>query len=300
MKPRRSDSTSEVDQIRAKLGHLTMQWEPTAWLDTGSPDVNDVLGSQAHGIPYGRIMEVYGMESNGKTALALSLCALAQQDGATIHWGDFESSFDPEWAAKRGLDASKVRVFQPYVGKFEGEKEMRLSTAQELCQEIEASVASRKTNKQIIVVDSVTSMLVEGEATAGLTGRNLRSSMSHPVFLGALLRRWVGLSQSYSALIILINQLRQNPMQMFGSPWYTPGGNAPRFYSHVRVKLHRVKGGKMMHGGKMIGVKGIITCVKNKVGGTEGAEIGYKMLFDGPIQFLSVKDLKKESGESED
>jgi RecA/RadA recombinase len=235
------------------------------------------------------------MESNGKTALALSLAALAQQDGATIHWGDFESSFDPEWAAKRGLDPTKVMVFQPYVGKFDGEKEARLCTAQEQCQEIEASVAQRKTQKQVIVVDSLTSMLVEGEASAGLTGRNLKSAMSHPVFLGGLLRRWVGLSQSYSALIILINQLRQNPMNRFGDPWYTPGGNAPRFYSHIRVKLHRTKGGRILQGGKLIGIQGIMTCKKNKVGGTEGAQVGYKMLFDGPVEFLPAKDLKKDS-----
>jgi RecA/RadA recombinase len=321
-----------LDQIRTKLGHASLQYTPSLYLDTGIPDLNRVLGHADKGIPYGAIIEVSGLESVGKSALSLSLAALAQQDGALVVWGDFERSWSPDWSRTRGLakcpacttiinekchacggvdslfyrlDTSHLQVLQPYVGTF-GErnekgkivpgKRPRLSTAEEITAEMEAVMTAlhRKHDRMVIVVDSLASMLTQSEAAAGLEGANLRTAQSHPVFLGHLLRRWVGLSQSYNALIILINQLRQNPMARFGDSWYTPGGNAPRFYSHVRVRVKRVKGSRIIDtskGGKgmQIGTQGIVQCKKNKVGGIEGSECGYKLMFHGPLEFFPVK-----------
>lgn len=277
-----------------------MHHEPAAWLETGVPELDAVLGSPSRGIPYGRIMELFGLESHGKTALALFLAAMAQKDRASIIWGDFESSFDPTWATRRGLEADKVLVFRPFVGQFGKEKEPRLATAQELCEEIETAMAlcSAKPNaRTVVVADSLTAMLVEGESAGGLVEQNLRTNMALPAFLGKLLRRWVGLAQSHSVLIILINQLRQNPMKMFGDPWYTPGGNAPKFYSHIRAKVRRIKNGRILRAGKIVGLKGAIVNMKNKVGGVEGSTIGYRMLFDGPVEFLPVKELECEGTE---
>ena len=292
------DSDSEVSKIRAKLGHLTMQWTPAAWLDTGFPDVNEVLGNRDKGIPYGRILELHGQPSGGKSAIALTVAALAQRkDDATVIMGDFEASFDPEWSTKRGLDPSKVLLFQPYVGTFDKEKEARLVYAQELCAEIESSVRTQSEHKRksVVIIDSLTSMLPEGEATAGLEHGNLRTKMDLPSFLSSLLRRWVGIAQSCSSLIILVNQLRQNPMKRFGDPWYTPGGNAPLFYSHIRVRVRRGKQGRILDSSKkVIGIRGILRCEKNKVGGTEGSEIGYTMMYNGPVQFMSVKEVNSD------
>jgi len=130
-----------------------MKWKPTVWLDTKIPDLNSVIGDEEYGIPYGRIIEIAGWESVGKSAIILSLAALAQADGALVVWGDFENSFNPKWALQRGmapcpkckgeagrkngvkcavcggseektmsptrgLDGTKLILIQPYVGNF--------------------------------------------------------------------------------------------------------------------------------------------------------------------------------------
>lgn len=293
----------EVERIRKKLGHLSMKAMPPAYLDTGFPDLNEVLGCRDYGIPYGRIIEISGWESHGKTAIGLSILALAQQHGAAALKGDFESSHDANWDTRRGVDVSKLQLFQPYVGTFgsKNKKTLRLCTAEELCSEIEAALAYNHGHgyeHQVLLVDSVPAIMPEGVAMAGLEGRNMRVRLELSMFLSALLQRWVGLAQAYSTLIIFINQLRQKPGKVFGDPAYTPGGNALRFYSHIRARVKRVPGGIIKHAGKTIGMKGIITCKKNKVGGTEGARVGYRLLFKGPIEFLSALRLEKEAKEA--
>lgn len=353
-----------LDQIRESLGHMTMEWSPRFWLDTGVPDLNLVIGHRKRGIAYGRITEMYGMESSGKTAISMSLAALAQMDGAVVIWGDLENSFEPDWALQRGiaacpncdgsgrekdhkpckvcgsmkrsctfcdgggckdcyntglekgdgLDHEKLILIQPYVGRFEeivtgqyGKKTKkvsnpRLATGVELCVEMEKAmtVSHKKFNRMIVILDSVASVLTEGEAAAGLDGANMRTNMDLPMFMGRLLRRWVGMAQVYNAAIILVNQMRQNPSKRFGDTWYTPGGNAATFYSHVRLKVTRIKGSKIFSAGKVIGIQGTITAKKNKTGGLEGAEVGYKLMFSGPVQFLPAKQVKKEKADAED
>src|ERR1017187_9999898 len=92
-----------LSQIRAKLGHAQLEWTPNAWLDTGIPDLNRVLGHADKGLAYGRIIEMSGWESSGKSALGLSVAALAQRNGAVVVWGDIENSWDPGWAKLRGF-----------------------------------------------------------------------------------------------------------------------------------------------------------------------------------------------------
>jgi RecA/RadA recombinase len=323
----------DLAAIRKSLNHLAMKWAPSAWLDTGVPGLNAVLGHETKGLAYGRMTEISGWESNGKTACVMSLAALAQQDGALVVWGDVENSFEPDWAKQRGfapcpkcsgtgtiagkdcadcggpdsaicgLDPSKLILIQPYVGRFSytdkmgkmhQEKEPRLSTAQELCSEIEAAMSlGTGVKKRFVVLDSIAALLTEGESNAGVENANMRTNMDLPMFMGRLLRRWIGLAQVHNAMIILVNQLRQGP-KSFGDPTYTPGGNAPRFYSHVRVRVHRVSGSKITDKGKTIGIKGILTCKKNKTGGSEGAEIGFRLMFKGPLEFVPVKDVKGE------
>jgi RecA/RadA recombinase len=310
-----------LDQIRTRLGHASLQYTPSLYLDTGIPDLNRVLGHADKGIPYGTIIEIAGMESVGKSAICLSLAALAQQDGALVVWGDFEHSWTPDWSLKRGLakcpecngeectkcggrksplyglDAARLHVIQPYIGTFNDDKKHpRMTTAEGLTAEIEGMMTAlhRKHDRMVIVIDSVASMLPQAEAEAGLEGTNLRTAQSFPVFMGHLLRRWMGLSQSYNALVLLTNQLRQNPMARFADPWYSPGGNAIRFYPHVRIRARRSKGSRIIDtskGGKgmQIGIQGILRCIKNKVGGREWSEEAYKLLQDGPLEFFPVK-----------
>jgi recombination protein RecA len=287
---------TELEKIRKALGHLALGWEPSTWLDTGVPELNRVIGHKEKGLPFGRIVEISGWESNGKTAIALSLAALAQQDGARVVWGDVENSFDPDWARVRGLDPDKIMLIQPYVGTFDNEKAPRLSTAQELCVEIEKCVEAHgsKRGKCMVVLDSIPALLTSGESAAGIEGRNLRTNMDLPMFLGSLLRRWVGMAQVHNALILMINQLRTKPMA-FGDPNYTPGGSAPLFYSHVRVRVRRVKGGRMMEKGKMAGIRGVMIALKNKSGGEENAECGFRLWFAGPLEFVPASEVRSEA-----
>lgn len=294
--------SKDLESIRSKLKHLSMDWAPTLWLDTSIPELNRVIGHAEKGIPYGRIIEMSGLESHGKTAIGLSLAALAQQDKALIVWGDLENSFNEDWARTRMLDPENMILIQPYVGKFGDEKEPRMSTAQELCVEMEKCITSlrKKYDRAILVVDSVPALLTEGEASDGLVGHNFRTSQDLPQFLGRLLRRWVGTAQAYNTTILLINQLRQNPMQRFGDPWYTPGGNATRFYSHIRVRVHRAKGGRITNGGKLVGIKGVMTALKNKTGGEERAQVGYRIMFDGPVEFVPASEIRKDDDKEEE
>lgn len=326
-----------LSQIRAKLGHTAISWSPNAWLDTkkylGNSDLNRVLGHEDYGIPFGRIIEIFGWESMGKSSLVLTLCALAQMEGAVVVLGDLENSFDSGWAIKRGcapcptcvgegvikdkncsscggkdsplcgLDVSKIVLIQPYVGIFGKEKEERLSYAQELINEMDLCLKQiPKKTKCVLVLDSIAAMLTEGESIAGIEGSTMRTDMELPKFLGRLMRRWVGSAQTHNALVILVNQLREGPSKGgFGGGAKTTGGNAPKFYAHIRAKIRRVKGSKIMDRGKQIGITGLITAVKNKSGGCENASVGFRLLRDGPMEFISAKDAQKsEINEIED
>lgn len=299
-----SKNTNDLEIIRAGLGHLTFEWKPTEYLDTGFADLNEVLGHKIKGLTFGRIMEISGWSSQGKTAISLSLAALAQQQEAGIIWADFENSFDIDWARSRGMEIETTSegqvvgpdsftLVQPYVGTFDG-KETRLTNAQELCSEIQAVIEakSKRFNKIMLVVDSIPAMLPEYEAEAGLEGANMRSDMDLPKFLSRLMRRWIGLAQSYNVLMVLINQLRSSPVPF--KPDYTPGGNAVPFYSHVRVRIRRAKGGMIKRGGKTVGMQGIIENNKNKSGSPEKSCVGFKLYWEGPIEFVEAKKLDKD------
>jgi RecA/RadA recombinase len=319
-----------LSQIRSKLKHLSLKSSPKLWLQTNIPDLNRVIGHADLGIPYGRIMEISGLESNGKTAISLALAALAQSDGAHVVWADFETSFAADWAILRGLAAcpackgegiiktgkeavkcsdcvdvgerglglnkNKITLLQPYVGVFGAEKEPRLPTGPELLQECEdvIKLVSKRHDRLMLVVDSLPAIIPEGEAVVGIDETNMRTNMDLPMLLGRVLRRWVGMAMAHNMSIVLINQLRQNPMARFGDPWYTPGGNAPRFYSHVRVRVRRVKNSKIVQSGKLVGIKGVIRATKNKVGGIEGADCGFRLLYHGPIEFVPTAQVTKE------
>lgn len=318
----------DLKAIRAKLNHLAMEWEPTVYLNTEpyvkTSDLNTVMGHKTLGIPYGIMIEVSGWESMGKTAIIMSLAALAQIDGAQVIWGDLENSFQFDWAKQRGfakclickgsgvfnktvclacgnpkdkigsgLDFNKLILVKPYVGKFFKEREPRLATAQELCSEIEACFNLKNDfKKRFVVLDSVAALETEAEANAGLENAKMNTTMSLPLFMGKLCRRWVGRAQVDNAIIVLINQLRSGPTKKFGDPTYSPGGNAPKFYSQVRIRVRRVAGGKITDKGRLTGITGVMKALKNKSGGIESMEVGYRIHFAGKIEFISAKTAK--------
>ena len=312
-----------------------MLWNPTVWLDTRITGLNEILGHKTRGIPYGRLTEIFGWSSQGKSSIILSLAALAQRNGAYIIHGDIENSFEADYARARGLvlcpsckgtgrvgtgvkatncktctspslqldptglDLTRLMVIKPYVGKFNDivdpktkrtKQVTRLTNAQELCAEIEEAIKMKvPQDRKVVVLDSIAAMLTAGEANAGLNG-GMRSNLDLPLFMGKLLRRWTGLAQVHNAWIVLVNQLRTGP-KSFGNPEYTPGGNAALFYSHTRVQVKRITGSRIVDKSKTIGIRGKLVCHKNKTGGEEGAEIGFRLYFKGGLEFVPVKDL---------
>lgn len=315
---------AEMQAIQHKLGFLTMELQPREWLDTGSRLLNSVLGSEEKGLAYGKMIELFGLESNGKTLLALLLASLAQADGAKIAWVDFENSLDKSWAQSQGLDTTQIYHFYPKLvqnRKEDAEQrgsskkaqkkrrnagKVRLQTAEEVCEEVELwleLMRAKGHTKLFMGMDSVTAMLVEEESEAGLTDQNMRTRTALPAFMSQLLRRWIALSQTHSCMMVFINQIRMNPAARFGNPEVTPGGKALKFYCAVRASVRRVKGGKLLQKGRMIGLKGVITNFKNKSGegSLEGASCGFKAMFlKNDWRFLSAKKLRAEEKEGEE
>jgi len=286
----------QLSKIREKLGHLTFEWNEQIWLDTGFPDLNQVFGDPVRGIPFGRIIEINGWESVGKSALCFSLAALAQNAGAHVIWIDFENSFDEQWATKRGIDLSKLAVVRPYVGMFGSEKTPRMPNAEELCSQAEALVPilSKSGKGIVMVLDSIAAMTPKEKMNTAMEDANMRTNMALSSMLSRLFGRWVGMAQSHQVMILAINQLREKP-GVYGDPVYSPGGNSLKFYCHIRVRAKRAKGGgRLMQKGKQTGIMGICRNIKNKSGGLERSEVGYKLFFSGPIQFLEAKGLGDE------
>lgn len=291
--------------IRKALRH-PMQEELRYWLDTGSKELNRVIGSEEMGLAYGKQYEISGWESHGKTALMYFLLGMAQRDGASCGIWALEDTVDDVWMALRGVEhPENVIRFEPVVGFFKEEKMKRPITAEEQCEEIELWMDRcyrRKQNGRIFLgVDSIASMMTEEEESHGIADQNMRTRVSVPQFLGFLMKRWRKRASAYNAMIVWINQVRISPGVRFGNPEYTPGGNAPRFYCASRIKLRRFSGdkGRIKKNGNVIGFKGSILNWKNKVGenSREGAQIGFKQLYDGRSKYVPLREVKPEKGD---
>lgn len=201
------------------------------------------LGGQ--GIPRGRIIEVFGPESSGKTTLALHVAAEAQKLGGIAAMIDAEHAFDPSWAKKLGVELETLLVSQPTCGE-------------EAMQITEMLVKSNAVD--VIIVDSVAALVprqeLEGEigdSHVGLQARLMSQSM----------RKLTGAIAKSKTAVVFINQIREKIGVMFGSPETTPGGRALKFYSSCRVDVRRV--GQLKDGETVVGQRVRCKVVKNKV-----------------------------------
>jgi recombination protein RecA len=212
-------------------------------VSTGSLSLDMALGG--HGLPRGRIVEVYGPESSGKTTLALHAAAEAQKDGGIAAIIDAEHAFDPSWAKKLGVELDTLLVSQPGSGE----------EAMQICEMLVKSNAV-----DVIVVDSVAALVprqeLEGEigdSHVGLQARLMSQSM----------RKLTGAIAKSKCVVIFINQIREKVGVMFGSPETTPGGRALKFYCSVRVDVRRI--GALKDGEEQVGQRVRAKIVKNKV-----------------------------------
>jgi recombination protein RecA len=212
-------------------------------ISTGAISLDLALGGR--GVPRGRIVEVYGPESSGKTTLALSVVATAQREGGVAAFIDAEHALDPTWARRIGVDVDQLLVSQPDTGE----------QALEICEMLVRSNAV-----DIIVIDSVAALIpraeIEGEMGDSHVGLQAR-------LMSQALRKLTGAISKSDCTVIFINQLREKIGVMFGSPETTPGGRALKFYSSVRIDVRRI--GAIKDGDSNIGNHVRARVVKNKL-----------------------------------
>ena len=212
-------------------------------VSTGSLGLDIALG--IGGLPYGRIVEIYGPESSGKTTLTLQVIAEAQKSGGMAAFIDAEHALDPIYAKKLGVDTDNLYITQPDTGE----------QALEICDALVRSGAF-----SVIVVDSVAALTpkaeIEGEMGDSHMGLQAR-------LMSQALRKLTANIKKANTLVIFINQIRMKIGVMFGSPETTTGGNALKFYASVRLDIRRI--GQVKDGDEVIGSETRVKVVKNKV-----------------------------------
>jgi recombination protein RecA len=212
-------------------------------ISTGSLSLDVALGGI--GLPRGRIIEIFGPESSGKTTLALHVAAEAQRAGGIAAIIDAEHAFDPTWAKKVGVELESLLVSQPSSGE----------EAMQICEMLVKSNAV-----DVIIVDSVAALVPKqelegeiGDSHVGLQARLMSQSM----------RKLTGAIAKSKSVVILINQIREKIGVMFGSPETTPGGRALKFYASCRIDVRRI--GALKEGEETVGQRVRCKIVKNKV-----------------------------------
>ena len=285
------DANDLERRIQKVLKLSSFEPEQRYWLDTGFPDLNGTLGSREYGIPYGKMIELRGKNHGGKTTVATILAGIAQRDGAGVGYVDVEDSRDEAWSTKLGLDYGRVIKVYPKLVQLKKDGVPRLESAEHMFAKAEAGMELLRSSgvpKQYWFVDSIAMLRPEEMLEKGVLGQNMRTKISLASFLSSTLPTWTGLAANYNAIIVLINQIRTNPGQMFGNPEYSPGGNAFQHTCAVRADVARLKGGKLRKGERTVGLVGVVKNFKNKSGrGSEqDQQCGYVIRWDKtPAQF---------------
>ena len=238
-----------ISQVEKQFGKGSiMKLGSTATLNveaisTGSISLDMALG--IGGVPRGRIVEIYGPESSGKTTVALHIVAEAQKAGGEAAFIDVEHALDPVYAKALGVDIDSLLVSQPDTG------EQALEIAEALV---------RSGAIDVIVLDSVAAMVpkaeIEGEMGDAHVGLQAR-------LMSQALRKLTGIVSKSNTVAVFINQLREKVGVVYGNPEVTPGGRALKFYSSVRMEVRRVE--QLKSGTEMIGNRTRVKIVKNKV-----------------------------------
>jgi recombination protein RecA len=240
---------SALGQIEKQFGKGAVMrmgdhtYEGIETISTGSLGLDIALG--VGGLPRGRVVEIYGPESSGKTTLTLQVIASCQRAGGVAAFVDAEHALDPSYAEKLGVDVDNLLVSQPDTG------EQALEIADMLV---------RSNAVDVVVVDSVAALTpkAEIEGEMGDTHVGLQARL-----MSQALRKLTANIKKSGCLVIFINQIRMKIGVMFGSPETTTGGNALKFYSSVRLDIRRI--GAVKRGDEVIGSETRVKVVKNKV-----------------------------------
>ncbi|NLM44676.1 MAG: recombinase RecA [Clostridiales bacterium] len=212
-------------------------------ISTGSLDLDIALG--IGGVPRGRIVEIFGPESSGKTTVALHIIAEAQKNGGNAAFIDAEHALDPVYAKNLGVDIENLVVSQPDTGE----------QALEICETLVRSGAI-----DVIVIDSVAALVPKAEIDGDMGDSHIGLQAR---LMSQALRKLAGAINKSKTTAIFINQLREKVGVMFGNPETTPGGKALKFYASVRLDVRKVE--TIKQGNDMVGSRTRVKVVKNKV-----------------------------------
>lgn len=238
-----------LQEIKAKFGEdsiMKLGEKPRVNVDvipTGSMGLDEALG--VGGVPRGRIIEIYGPESSGKTTLSLHIIAEAQKKGGICAFIDAEHAMDPEYSKKLGVKIDELLISQP-------------DTGEQALEITESLVRSGKLD--VIVIDSVAALTpkdeIEGDMGAYHVGKQAR-------LMSQALRKLTAIVAKSKTVVIFINQIRMQIGVMFGNPETTPGGKALKFYTSVRLDIRRIA--QIKKGEEVMGGRVRVKVVKNKV-----------------------------------
>ena len=241
--------TAALSQIERQFGKGAMMRlgdNPQARIpsiSTGSLGLDIALG--IGGLPRGRIVEIYGPESSGKTTLTLQVIAEAQKNGGTCAFIDAEHALDPIYAQALGVDIENLLVSQPDTGE----------QALEICDMVVRSGAV-----DVVIVDSVAALTPKAEIEGDMGDHHVGLQAR---LMSQALRKMAGNIKHSNTLVVFINQIRMKIGVMFGSPETTTGGNALKFYSSVRLDIRRI--GAIKEGDEVVGGETRVKVIKNKV-----------------------------------
>ncbi len=237
-----------VDQIEKqfgkgsimRLGEAHVVNVPTT--STGSLSLDLALGG---GIPQGRVVEIYGPESSGKTTLTLHAVAQVQRNGGTAAFVDAEHALDPQYARRIGVDLDNLLISQP-------------DTGEQALEIVETLVRSNAVD--MVVIDSVAALVPQAEIEGDMGDSHMGLQAR---LMSQALRKLTGIINKSNCTVVFINQIRMKIGVMFGNPETTTGGNALKFYSSVRMDIRRI--GQIKDGEEIVGNRTRVKVVKNKI-----------------------------------
>lgn len=244
-------------------------------ISTGSSQLDALLS--IGGLPVGRIVEIFGPESSGKTSIALSTVAQAQKNDKVVAYIDAEHAIDVKYAADLGVNMETMLVSQP----DNGEQALQIAT-----------LLAESGKVDVIVIDSVAALTpkdeIEGDIGDSHMGKQAR-------LMGQGLRKLVGAVNKNNVLVIFINQLRMKIGVMFGNPETTSGGNALKFYASIRLDVRRSE--VIKEGDNVVGHKMKVKIAKTKLGNTVGRSCEVPLLYGkGISRELEIYEMAKEKG----